>query len=91
MQIDTAKLTKNWKTTANGLLSAAALVVIAEMAVPTGAKPLVYVLAGLRVLVGLVQTDAGSTEAVLPGSAAAQIVPSHEIPDDPKAVPVNEK
>ena len=44
---------KDWKTTLNGLLSAATMVVIAEMAVPAGAKPLVYVLAGLRALVGL--------------------------------------
>jgi len=58
MVIDTANITKDWKTTLNGLLSAATMVVIAEMAVPAGAKPLVYVLAGLRALVGFVQKDA---------------------------------
>jgi hypothetical protein len=60
MVIDTEKLTKNWKTTAQGLLGAAIAVILAVMVLPPGVKPLVIVLAALRALVGFLQKDAQS-------------------------------
>jgi hypothetical protein len=42
--------------------------------------------AGLgRLWVGLAQTDSGSVPATLPGNPTPILVPSHEVPDDPKA------
>jgi hypothetical protein len=58
MVIDTEKLTKNWKTTTQGLLGAAIATIIAIMALPQGAKPIVIALAACRALVGFLQTDA---------------------------------
>jgi hypothetical protein len=48
---------------------------------------LTITLALCRAWVGLLQKDAGTTPATLPGSSQPVAVPSHETPDDPKAVP----
>ena len=87
MTIDTDKLTANWKTTANGLLSAGVAVVIAWMALPAGSRRLVYALAALRALVGFTQTDAGTTLAITPAGDVRPVA-SHETPDDSADVAV---
>ena len=90
-QVDTndilAHLAANWRTTANGLLSALIAVIVAIAALPAGARPYVYALAGLRALVGFIQSDAGKTLAVTSGGVKA--VDSHEIPNDPANKMVN--
>ena len=87
-QFDTAPILGSPKSTINGLLSAAIAVIVAVLAIPPGARKVVYVLATLRALNGLFQQDAGSVLARVPGSAEPQAVPSHESPDDAAAVPV---
>lgn len=41
----------------------------------------------LKVWIGLLMYDAGSVQAIVPGSSTPQAVPSHEVPDDPSATP----
>lgn len=41
-----------------------------------------------KVVLGQFQQDAGVSLAVLPGQTTPQAVPSHEVPNDPAAVPV---
>lgn len=86
----TSTVTVHWKTTANGLLSAATMVVLAWMTLPPTASKLVYAAAALRALVGFMQKDAGKALAVPSGESAAVPVPSHEVPDDPSAIPIAE-
>jgi hypothetical protein len=87
MSIDTSKLLANWRTTLNGLLSAAIAVIVAVFALPAGLKVPVYVLAGLRALVGFLQHDAGVTVATTPSNPTPHAEESHETPDDPSATP----
>ena len=44
-----------------------------------------------KVWIGFLQIDAGSIEALVPGSSTPQSVPSHEVPDQPgvKVAPKN--
>lgn len=37
----------------------------------------------LKVWIGFLQVDAGSVQAIVPGSTTPQAVSSHEMPDDP--------
>jgi hypothetical protein len=37
----------------------------------------------LKVWIGFLQIDAGTVQALVPGSVTPQAVPSHEIPDNP--------
>lgn len=83
--INADKLLANWKTTANGILSAAIAVIVALAALPPHLRWYVYVLSGLRVLVALKQKDAGKEVVQVPGQAATQVVDSHETPDVPGA------
>lgn len=62
MVIDIAKLTKNWKTSAIGLLSLAIALIVAYEALPKGATESVIALALLRTAVGLLQKDAGESK-----------------------------
>ena len=48
-------------------------------------------LALCRAWIGLLQQDAGSQLAKVPGAPEAAVVPSHETPDDPNAVVVVQK
>ena len=82
MTLDTDKLLANWKTTAQGLLGAAVAVIVAVVALPPGARVVVYVLAGLRALVGFLQKDAGTILAETP-EGDVKVVASREIPIDP--------
>lgn len=43
-----------------------------------------------KAIVGHMTQDAGSTPAVVPGQGV-QVVPSHEVPDNPAQVPVKEQ
>jgi hypothetical protein len=45
-------------------------------------------LALCRAWVGLLQQDAGQTPAIPAGGGPVTLVPSHEIPNDPKATPI---
>ena len=47
-----------WKTTAAGILSAAIMVMVAVEAMPPGQRKVVYVIAGARTLLGIIQKDA---------------------------------
>jgi hypothetical protein len=58
MVIDTAKLTKNWKTSAIGVMSLAIAMIVAYSALPKGATAAVIALALLRTAVGFLQKDA---------------------------------
>jgi hypothetical protein len=60
MVIDTDTITKNWRTTATGLLNAAIAVVVAVSVLPPQAAKTVYALAVLHALVGFLQKDAPS-------------------------------
>jgi hypothetical protein len=80
-------------TTLNGYLSAGIYVCLGLLAIPSIPQKYSAVIGGvlvvLRVVSGHLQNDAGSTPALVPGVAGVQQVPSHEIPDNPAAVPVN--
>lgn len=76
------------KTTINGILSCAIAVIVAVAALPPKLAIPVYILAALRAAAGYLQQDAGTTEALVPGSPNPVPVPSHEMPNDPSAVPV---
>jgi hypothetical protein len=58
MVIDTDYITKNWKTTASGLINAAIACVVAISVLPPKAAKTVYALAILHALAGCVQKDA---------------------------------
>ncbi|RZU39336.1 hypothetical protein [Edaphobacter modestus] len=58
MTIDTSKITANWKTTTQGLLSLAIALVTAYLAIPVGAKTAVIVVALLKAALAFVQKDA---------------------------------
>ena len=44
-------------------------------------------LALCRAWVGIITKDAGQTPALPPGASQPVLVPSHEVPDDPNAIP----
>ena len=52
---------KNWRSTLNGLISAAIAVIVAVCALPPGLRKIAYVLAGLRALVGFLQKDCNAS------------------------------
>jgi hypothetical protein len=90
----------NWKTTVAGLLSAFVGTigpVTAYLATTNNPKAtevcgaLTCAGAVARIWIGLIQNDAGTTLAVVPGSPSPQLVPSHETPDNPAATPVKEQ
>ncbi len=87
----------HWKTTTNGLLAffiTTGLVVVGFTAAIPGAEAakitsgITLFLALCRAWVGLIQKDAGTTLAKVPGIAQPQAVPAHSVPDDPRAKPV---
>ena len=92
-----AYLRAHWKTTIQGLLS---FVVITGIfiqfqplpVVPEWFKPwaldAAWFLGFAKFLLAIMQKDAGTVTAVVPGIPGVQSVPSHEIPDSPAAVPV---
>jgi len=93
-------LPKDWKSTAAGLLSGYLAIVgpvtayLATTPNPTGTKIAgAMTLAGViaRAWLGVIQKDAGSTPAIVPGSPVVQQVPSHETPDQPGAIPVTKE
>jgi hypothetical protein len=77
----------HWKTTANGILGFFIATGAVLTAVPSSfinpkiSAGLTVSLALARAWVGILQQDAGTTTAIVPGSGV-QPVPSHEIPDD---------
>ena len=80
------------KTTLNGYLAVALAVCVALLQVPGIPQQYTVAIGGavafLRILVGHLQTDAGTTLATTPGQPSPVEVPSHEVPDDPKAVAI---
>jgi hypothetical protein len=85
-------LLQNWKTTAQSLLSGliglSAVAPALSFLTPKQAGCLVSAGVVAKVILGVFQKDAGSTLAVEPGDPTPQIVPSHEIPNSPTAVPI---
>lgn len=87
-------LLQNWKTSLAGLLTVTLATTAALLACPpVAAHPKWIVIGGgaqvvLKLWISLIQQDAGKTLAQVAGSATPQVVPSHEIPDDPTAKPL---
>ena len=84
-------LSSNWKTTAQSILTSAIGIVPVFMglgiftprqALFVGAVPGIA-----KVIIGLLQQDAGTAVARVAG-AGEQVVSSHEVPDDPNAKPI---
>jgi len=89
---------KDWKTTAAGILSAFIGTVgpvtayLATTPNPNATKicgGLTLAAAIARIWLGLIQKDAGSQLALVPGSATPVDVPAHQTPDDPAAIPIH--
>ena len=83
----------HWKSTVSGLLTASLATSAAFLAPPLNAyvPPKVVLWLGAfqivgKVWIGLISKDAGTVEAIVPGSSTPQSVPAHEIPDNPQAV-----
>ena len=78
----------HWKSTAKGIL----IFIITTCGVFTSAQvfngkagsAIGLVSALAYAYLGIISKDSGTVEAVVPGNAAPQAVPSHEVPDDPK-------
>ncbi len=93
MVLDTSKLFSSWKTTANGILGLFITVGAVLLATNTPilnqrlTAELTVAMAVARAVVGMLQKDAGTTVAVVPGGIP-KLVDSHETPNDPAAVPV---
>jgi hypothetical protein len=90
------KALKHWKSTLSGLLTLCLTTTGAVMAIPDvrsvmSAKlwiSLLIVQGVGKTWVSLIQEDAGVVEAKVAGEPGTQMVPAHEIPNDPAAVPV---
>ena len=92
----------NWKTTFSSICSflmMTGLFVTGYIGTLTAAAPwelklsavCTFAVGLLKVWIGFLQYDAGSVQAIVPGSSTPQAVPSHETPDDPSALPVKGK
>lgn len=83
----------NWKTSAQGLLSFVSVTAVAlqGLRIPLVSPKINAGIAIAAVLskayIGLIQHDGGMELARMP-SGEVKAVPSHEVPDDPKATPV---
>jgi hypothetical protein len=86
----------DWKSSLNGdlnLIKAAAVTLSGVLIItPSSPRWMIYlslactvISGGGQAALGRIMTDAGSVLAKVPGTKEPQIVPSHEIPDDPKA------
>jgi hypothetical protein len=85
-------LATNWKSTVSSVLTATLATSAAFLTPPLNAlvspKVILYLGAAQiigKIWIGLLQQDAGTTMAVVPGSSTPQAVPSHEVPDQPAA------
>jgi hypothetical protein len=85
----------HWKSSVSGLLTATLATSAAFLAPPlntlVSAKVILWVGAFQiigKIWIGLISQDAGTVQAMVPGKEGVQTVPAHELPDDPKAVPV---
>ena len=96
LRTDLAQITESPKSTVVGLCI---LALAAERGVhfdaaghlAMSARDWFQVLCGvLTALVSGLSHDAGRVKALLPGTPEPQMVPSHEKPDQPEAVPVTE-
>jgi hypothetical protein len=91
-----SKALKHWKSTAGGFLTVSLTTSTAILTVPgvntfIQPKHLTLLMIGqavAKVWISLIQEDAGVVEAKVAGEPGTQMVPSHEIPNDPAAVPV---
>jgi hypothetical protein len=91
--VNWASLTANWKSTVQAILSAiiglGAIAPSLSILSPKVAGALVAAGAVAKVILGVSQKDAGVTLASTP--SGVETVPSHEIPDNPNAVPVTKE
>ena len=92
MKLSLPHLASNWKSTVSSILTATLATSAAFLAPPlntlVSAKVILYIGAAQiigKIWIGLIQQDAGTTLAVVPGNPEPQTVPSHEIPDQPAA------
>jgi hypothetical protein len=83
----TITIPKISKTTLNGYLTVGISVCVALLSVPSIPQKYTVVigtiLSMLRLLTGHKQQDAGEQLAYVPGEPTPQVVPSHEVPDNP--------
>jgi methionyl-tRNA synthetase len=82
--------TQNPKTTISGILSFVAITsaTLAPFIPQTASRICIgLAISGAlsRAYLGAISKDAGTEQAIVPGSADPQTVPSHEVPDNPKA------
>jgi len=82
----------HWKSTVSGILTTTLATSAAFLAPPLNAlvPPKVILWIGAAQIIGkiwiaAITKDAGTTEAVVPGSPIPVSVPSHEVPDSPLA------
>lgn len=83
-----ANFLRSPKSTITGACGLAIVVILALAALPPKASATAIVLAVLRAVVDFSKQDAGKQLAWVPGEPQPQLVPSHETPDSPAAVPV---
>lgn len=95
MKLSLPHLKNNWKSTVSSILTATLATSAAFLTPPlnalVSAKVILYIGAAQiigKIWIGLIQTDAGTTLATVPGSPTPVVVPSHEIPDQPAATAV---
>jgi hypothetical protein len=91
----TTKALKHWKSSASNLLTLGLVTCGALLSVPgvisqKHAAVLMAVQGIAKGWIGLIQEDAGVVEAKVPGESGTQMVPAHEVPNDPAATPVSE-
>jgi hypothetical protein len=88
------KAITNWKSTLSGLLTVTLATSTALLTIPAVQNHvkavgwLMGVQAVVKVWVSLIQVDAGTALAKVPGESEPVAVPSHEVPDNPSAKPV---
>jgi hypothetical protein len=88
------KAITHWKSTASSVLTvtlATSTALLTVPAVQNHVKAVGWIMGAqalAKVWIGLIQEDAGTTLATIPGKDAPVAVASHEIPDNPAAEPV---
>lgn len=95
MKLSLPHLASNWKSTVSSILTATLATSAAFLAPPlntlVSAKVILWIGAAQiigKIWIGLLTQDAGTTLAILPGDSKPEVVPSHEVPDEPAATVV---
>lgn len=78
------------KSTISGVCGLIISITLSVLLLPPKASAPLVLIAVCRGIVDFTKQDAGKQLAKVPGKAEPELVPSHETPDDPEAVPVGE-